>query len=281
MLPVVPEGRCDNVPGKLLLPAPMAKRVKGILFDLGDTLVDFGKVDVPSLFEAGAKLAHEYLSGLGYPVPSLAKYHRQQLWAIRWSYFKSRLTGREFNALDLLGRLSAKLGHELSDEQIVELAWRWYEPLRRCATVEPGLREMLRRFRRDGVKLGVVSNTFVPAEVLDRHLDGEGLLDLLPVRVYSCDVRYRKPHPSIFRIAQQRLTLAAGEIIFVGDSPYADIGGANAAGMISVLKDPAGRHAAGLAGAKHRIERLAELAGVVGRYNDDVQAAGSRPRAGR
>jgi len=238
------------------------------LFDLGETLLDFGQVDVGSLFEAGAKLGYEYLQELGQPLPSFGKYHRRQLWAIRWNYFKSRITGREFNALDLIGRLSSRMGHNLTREQTIHLAWLWYEPLGRRATTEEGLQELLKRFSRSGLVLGVVSNTFVPGEVLDRHLRQENLLELLPVRVYSCDVRYRKPNPHIFSIALQQARLEASETLFVGDSLQADIEGANRAGLLSVLKDPLGRYTPTAIKPRHRIRRLAELAKIVARYND-------------
>jgi putative hydrolase of the HAD superfamily len=246
----------------------MATRVEGILFDLGDTLLDFGKVDVTEVFEAGARLAHDYLQQEGFDLPSLAKYHRRQLWAIRWNYFKSRFTRREFNSLDLLGKLSAKMGHKLSEEQMLELAWRWYQPLSERASLEEGLGEMLSRLRDAGLSLGLVSNTFVPGQVLDRHLDQAGLLGKLPVRVYSCEVRYRKPHPSIFRIALDRARLAPGSTMFVGDSIKADIRGANDVGMISVLKDPDGRHAHDRSHASHCIGKLTEVEDLLHQYND-------------
>jgi len=245
----------------------MAKRVKGILFDLGDTLLDFGKVDISSLFEAGAKLAYGYLEQFKLPLPSFRRYHRQQLWAIRWSYLKSRFTRREFNALDILGWLSERMGYTLTREQTVELAWLWYQPLSQCATVEDGLREMLASLRDAGLRLGIVSNTFVPSEVLDRHLDRERLLEYLPVRVYSCDAGIRKPDPQVFRIALQRAGLEADETIFVGDSPQADAAGARRAGMISVLKDPDARCDDAGNVADHRIARITELTKIVAKYN--------------
>ena len=244
----------------------MAVRVKGILFDLGETLLDFGKVDITSVFEAGAKLAYDYLAKRGQALPSFVKFHRRQLRAIRWSYLKSRFTRREFNSLDILGRLGQQMGHKLNTEQTLELAWLWYQPLSRLAVVETGLLRMLEGLRDQGLKLGLVSNTFVPAEVLDRHLEMEGLRRMLPVRVYSCQVGFRKPHPEIFRMASEQLGVDAGATMFVGDSPVADIFGANRAGMISVLKDPGGRHANDSAAA-HRITRLAELPALVAGYN--------------
>lgn len=248
----------------------MANRIEGILFDLGDTLLDFGKVDIPTLFESGARLTYDYLRQLRQPLPSFASYHRRQLWAIRWNYLKSRFTRREFNALELMGRLASRMGHDLNGAQMMELACLWYQPLGLCAKVEPGVREMLGEFTKAGLTLGMISNTFVPGEVLDRHLERLGLLELLPLRVYSCDVGYRKPHPNIFALTLARANLQASRTLFVGDSPKADIDGANRAGMISVLKDPAGRHAQGTdrnIPPAHRLKSLLELRRIVQQYN--------------
>jgi len=245
----------------------MDRRIRGILFDLGDTLLHFGKVDVRGMFEAGARLAYAYLVHLEQPVPSFGTYHRRQLRAIRWNYLLSRLTGREFNALTLIRRFARRMGHELTDEQFIELAWLWYKPLSDAATVEDGAVETLRKLNELGITLGVISNTFVPGEVLDRHLAREGMLELLPVRVYSCNVRHRKPSRRIFRIALERTGLDACEVAFVGDSPKADVRGANRAGLVSILKDPIGRHADGRIRPDYVIRKLSELTGIVERHN--------------
>lgn len=245
----------------------MTQRIRGILFDLGDTLLDFGQVDPRSLFEAGGRLAYEYLQRLGQPLPSFASFHRKQLWQIRWNYLRSRFTRREFNALELIGRISDRMGHDLTHDQVVELAWLWYEPLSRRAKVEADLPRLLGEFRDTGLKLGVVSNTFIPGEVLDRHLAAEGLLEYLPIRVYSCDVRYRKPHPSIFTVALDRCGLKARETLFVGDSLKADICGANRAGLVSVWKSPVTVDSQSGIRARHHIQRLAELGAILSQYN--------------
>lgn len=242
-------------------------RIKAILFDLGDTLIDFGPLDTRELFSRGARLAYRYLQQLGYKLPPFVRYHWGQFWAVRWHYFKSRITGREFNALDVLGATSRRMGCPLSQEQMVELAWQWYLPLSRRGTVEEGLHDMLLAFRRAGLALGIVSNTFVPGEVLDRHLAQLGLLEHFPVRVYSCDVRYRKPDPRIFQIALGRLGVAGPDTMFVGDKINADVAGAEEMEMISVLKDPSGvKRRRGVRPA-HRITSLRELPDVVASYD--------------
>jgi len=245
----------------------MAQRIKGILFDLGDTLLHFGPVDIASVFEAGAHLAYEYVKKLGFALPPFAKYHRRQLRAIRLRVAWSRLTGREFNSLDLLVSMARRMGHHISPQQALEQVWLWYKPLSKCASKEEGLVELLEGFRRSGLILGLISNTFIPGEVLDRHLEVEGLLDLLSVRVYSCQVRYRKPHPKIFAAALLRSGLKASETLFVGDSLRADIRGANRAGMISVLKDPTQRRLHPNIRPCHRIRNLLDLADLVAQYN--------------
>jgi HAD superfamily hydrolase (TIGR01509 family) len=245
----------------------MAPRISGILLDLGETLLSFGKVDLPSLFDEGSRLVYEHLRKLGHRLPPFYRYHRYKLLAIRWRYAIGRAVGREFDCLQLLRSMHSGLGIELSREQAVELAGMWYEPLGRVAVVEEGTADLLKSFRDQGLTLGVVSNTFVPAEVLDRHLQRAGLLDLLPVRVYSCRETWRKPDVRIFQAALERTHLAAAETLFVGDSVLADIRGANRAGLISVLKEPPGTWRLWRFGPRHRIARLEELRGIVRKYN--------------
>jgi putative hydrolase of the HAD superfamily len=245
----------------------MTRRIEAILFDLGDTLLDFGRVNLPSLFDEGAGLAYEYLRSLGGVLPPFERFRRRHLRAIHWHVLISRLTGRDFNSQHVIEQQCRRFGLRLSDQQALELCWLWYEPLHRTARVEEGLCDVLREFRRDGLKIGLVSNTFIPGPVLDRHLDKEQLLELLPVRVYSCDTGRRKPHRKIFQEALRRLEVSAEETLFVGDMPKTDIHGASRVGMITVLKDCDNRHnQTGHIRPDHRIHRLSELRAIVAKY---------------
>ena len=245
----------------------MNRKIDAIFFDLGETLINFGQIDVRQLFLAGARLAYDYLQQLGQPLPPFAIYRRKQSWAIKFSAIKNKLARREFNSLDLLSATSSKLGHNLAQDQLVELAWKFYEPLRRQAVVEDNVPDMLQGFLDDGLKLGVISNTFVPGQVLDRHLAREGLLDLLAIRIYSCDIGYRKPNPKLFAAAAERVNLPPERIMFVGDMLRQDVSGANRAGMISVLKDPTDRHVGSRTRPRHTIRGLLELRELIARYN--------------
>jgi putative hydrolase of the HAD superfamily len=92
--------------------------------------------------------------------------------------------------------------------------------------------------RDSGLSLGLVSNTFVPGFAHDHHLEGIGLLDLLPVRVYSSEVGHRKPDRRIFQAALDRLSTSPQETLFVGDLVKTDIVGAKRLGMKTALKQP-------------------------------------------
>jgi FMN phosphatase YigB (HAD superfamily) len=63
-----------------------------------------------------------------------------------------------------------------------------------------------------------------------------------PVVVTSREVGLYKPDPRIFQYALQRLDVSPESALFVGDSPYSDIGGASAAGITPVLLDRVGAH---------------------------------------
>jgi putative hydrolase of the HAD superfamily len=247
----------------------VARTINTILFDLGDTLLDFGRLDLQGLFNEGAALAYDYLQDIADGLPEFETYRRRHLRAIRLRAFWSMITGREFHSGALMGRLLQKMEMDIQPHELEELCWLWYEPLHRCANIEEGLVEMLMEFRDQGYRLGLVSNTFVPGEVLDRHIREEGFLHLLPMRVYSCDVGRRKPSKMIFRHALEQIQADPRETLFVGDSLKADIKGASRMGMRTVLKDPARKHANSYIRPTHRITSILELRKLLARYRGE------------
>ncbi len=91
---------------------------------------------------------------------------------------------------------------------------------------------VLRRLRRDGVRVGIVSN-FTPALV--PICDALGLLPLVDCAIASTQVGSQKPDVSIFRLALRRLGVDPAATLHVGDSYVADVLGARAAGITPVL----------------------------------------------
>jgi HAD superfamily hydrolase (TIGR01549 family) len=249
-----------------LLPAgnrPLPTDFRAVLFDLGDTLLDFQPMDTRALFREAAGATYGVLRARGVKsLPAFERYARVYFRGMKWAYFWAKMRGREFNSLELLGRFHRRMGLPADDALLRELSWLWYEPVTRYTRVEADLRATLAAMREAGLRLGVISNTFVPGFVHDRHLEMEGLLEFVPVRVYSSEVGYRKPDRRIFEAALSRLGVTARETLFVGDLIKTDIVGARRAGMRTALKQPFANlrpHRI----ADHVIRRISDLAAVV------------------
>ena len=117
--------------------------------------------------------------------------------------------------LELLGRDDPAFATRLAEGFMrdTRAAWDRNRPL---------LRRLARRFR-----LGVVSNSYGNMTAL--LADGD--LGPFDVVVDSVEVGLAKPDPAIYALAAERLALAPGEILHVGDSWERDVVAAAAAGM--------------------------------------------------
>jgi len=241
--------------------------IKAVLFDLGDTILEFGRVNKIKAFWAGAKSTYAFLKTHGQPVSPLPWYFLRNLVRLRTKYLISNLLRQDFDSLYLLQTVGARLGVSFSPQQWEQFAWLWYEPLSRHARIEEGLAQTLDTLRRMGLKLGIVSNTFVNRTSLQQHLRVLGLLDFFPVQLYSYELHVRKPSPVIFQAAAERIGEPAWKILFVGDRIDNDIRPALRNGMTAVLKEAytnAGRKAPP---GTLRIRRLAELPALIERIN--------------
>lgn len=120
--------------------------------------------------------------------------------------------------------------------RMVETLWRYWqgclEPLGRPAPV-------LEELRRRGYRLSLLSNVAAPPAVCRAELRRLGLLDYFGSCTFSSELGLRKPHRAIFEKALACLAdgahLDPSHVVYVGDSPRWDVGGARAAGLRTVL----------------------------------------------
>lgn len=212
-----------------------SKRIEAVLFDLGETLLVFGRIDRTRLLEEAIRASYDYLKELKQPVGSFGIYRLFHLWGIRWKVFRSWQTGTDFDSLGLLKEFGQKKGYTLTDQQWEELGWRWYMGLAKQGGVQEGTTQALQRLSEMNLKLGLLSNTFIHRSTLERHMAQEGLLDYLPVRLYSYELPKRKPWTVAFEKTAEAVGVAPEKIAYVGDRLDNDVEGAIKAGMIPVL----------------------------------------------
>jgi HAD superfamily hydrolase (TIGR01549 family) len=244
-------------------------KIKAVLFDLGDTLLNFGRVRTSMVFRQSARLTYDYLVQNGQKVGWFGWYYLRHFIAIHTRYIWANITGRDFDALSLLKRSGVKHGYVLSEEQWKEVGWLWYEPVRKLAKVEGDIKATLTALQKMGLKLGILSNTFVSAGSLDRHLGQEGILDFFPCRLYSYQFEFRKPDIRIFQAAADKMNEPMGNILYVGDRLDKDIWPALKAGMRAVLKRAYTNIGKNVPTGVWKIDKISELPGVIEKINRD------------
>jgi FMN phosphatase YigB (HAD superfamily) len=232
--------------------------IRAVLFDIDDTLLDFDPQASRHAFRIGAERTYAYLKSRDLAVPTFEKFlktHCSLAWRMKWI---ARLTGKEQSVRHVLRKLCLKLRLQRDEVSLSRLGWLWYEPLVECCTIAPDVVPTLARLRDAGLKLGLVCNTPLQGDVIDKHLELEGLLDFFPIRIYSSDVGYRKPDVRTFAAALRELHVQPNEAMYVGDVPKSDMAGAHKAGIRTVLRQRT-YNGEFCEDADHTIRNIAEL----------------------
>ena len=125
----------------------------------------------------------------------------------------------------------------------------------------PEVPEMLRRLRVAGLSTAILSNG--SPKMLSAAVENAGLVGLFD-HVLSVElVGVYKPHPKVYRLADDRLSLDAGAILFISSNAW-DVHAASAFGMRTVWCNRYGQRRERLPGRPdHEIRSLAELPPLV------------------
>lgn len=99
--------------------------------------------------------------------------------------------------------------------------------------LRPGMVDIWAQFRSEGLRLALCSNLSSDYVTALRS----ALPEPPEVEVLSCKVGAIKPDPAIYAAVLDGLQIEAGRVLFVGDTPRADIEGPRAAGMKAVHVD--------------------------------------------
>jgi len=101
---------------------------------------------------------------------------------------------------------------------------------------DPDALLLLHLLRVRGLRVGLLTDTRWPPDWHSRWLARDGLLGLLDARTYTSELPFSKPHPGAFHTALAALHVHdPRSAVFVGDRLDADIAGARAVGMRTVL----------------------------------------------
>ncbi len=221
----------------------MKTQLKGVLFDLDDTLINWDAFTLSWREHEAYHLAkvYDYLVACGHPpnVPfDVLRDAFGRLVKDAWSQARATLRSPSLEKCleQLLTDHGVRVGdHVLMNDLLLAYNWGIVEGVTLHEDVPPALQIMLD----NGVKTGIVTNAFYPMWMRDMELEQYNLLQFFPhapARITAVDAGYLKPHPNIFKVALDGIGLSPEEVVFVGDNPVADVAGAQAIGMKAVLR---------------------------------------------
>jgi FMN phosphatase YigB (HAD superfamily) len=221
-----------------------APRLQAVFFDMGKTLWRAA----PHTRPARTRQAHDALyAALNRYYPALALPDRDQfsevVQAVEDRHGPAARTNEE-----ILEHVCAAFGWVL-DPTDQRLLTAWHAPKLEQAAPEPDLVHTLAALQALGLRLGVISNTRWRGPWHDRELAHHGVLSYFPVRIYSADLRIRKPDSRIFAAGLAALGgVPPDEVLYVGDKLGTDVVGAQQAGLRTAWLMPPGGTAAPPAG---------------------------------
>lgn len=226
-------------------------RVKAVIFDLDNTLVDFMKMKREAV-EAAARAMVD--NGLEMSVDDTIA----RLFEV---YDKAGIENQEVFDLFMQEKFG-RIDHRLLAAGIVA-----YRRAREAHMVlYPHVKMTLMQLIRRGYKLAVLSDA--PARQAWLRLAGLNLLHYFDTVITHDDTGEWKPHPAPFRKVLEVLELEPREVMMVGDWPDRDIAGARDVGIRTALAIYGSEFDIHDSGADFELESIEELLDVLNEVNE-------------
>ena len=227
---------------------------RAVLFDLDDTLFDHRR----SARAALTALHHHH--GRGTDLDAFEREHTKYLEVMHLEVLAGRVgldEARRERFRHVFQAFGIALEHP--DVEAVASAYRsGYVSARRPLDGAAALLEALRPHAR----IGIVTNNLLD-EQRDK-LSHCGLAPWVDELIASEDVGVSKPDPGIYRIALERMAVAAADAVMVGDSWANDVAGAIDAGIRAIWFNPERKTAPAAPVGVRQIHALAPPEDVVG-----------------
>jgi len=207
---------------------------KGIIFDLGNTLLRFDGDDEAVNREGAEAMAEWFFKKKRIKLDGLAlveAFINQR--TANWQ--KARQTQTEILAQESLRQALQQIDAPAHAEPLAEAAIKiYFAPEEACWCPYPDTIETLKHLKAQDYQLGLYSNATDDA-FIQRLVNQGKIRPWLSPTFSSAGCGWRKPKPDGFELIAARWGLPADQIVVVGDTIKADVLGAQNAGMPSIL----------------------------------------------
>jgi FMN phosphatase YigB (HAD superfamily) len=217
-------------------------RPRAILFDLGNTLLQYG------LYGRWREFLTRQLEVVYETVcdGAASRHVSPQVFATVASEViggdrshQLRNLGRSWPFPARLQEATAQLSLTCDPVRVAQVMEAFYAPIHASTSLYPDTLAVLERLRAQEVKLAIISDT--PWDLPGRFCLGDmqqwGIDGYFGATVFSGDRPWRKPNPEMLRAAARELDVPLESCVVVGDTLAAEIAAANTAGLPSIWID--------------------------------------------
>ncbi|MBS7623408.1 HAD-IA family hydrolase [Candidatus Bathyarchaeota archaeon] len=209
----------------------LADKVRAVIFDLDETLIDSLQGHVGAHAEV-CRVLGEFLRGEGYPVDE--KELLTQISKLDDEMNKQFIYDRDEWWPRLLERMMIQA--RLPEDLVKKLTRSYWLAYASSAKPYPETLPILKYLKDRGYLLGLLSDTDRLPGMKRYRIEIQPFRDLFHITLVSGEeTEQTKPSPEPFLAAAEKLGVRPEECVFVGDKPFADIEGAKKAGMRTVL----------------------------------------------
>lgn len=210
----------------------LRREVKAISLDLWGTLLDdqHAPVDTVVYSEQRQNFLREELQRRSYAISSE---QMKAAYKHAWNYFDELWAQQKaFGASDGVREMLRFLRADLPAENFSRVVQFFEETF--GSDLPPELDNSMSAVKQLSEKypLALISDTaWTPGRVLREVVKRYGILDCFRVMIFSGEVGVTKPHPRMFQLALEGLSVQPHECLHAGDLQRTDITGARLAGM--------------------------------------------------
>ncbi|MEX2015285.1 MAG: HAD family hydrolase [Candidatus Hydrogenedentales bacterium] len=212
-----------------------SKTIDAVFFDMDETLIEHHQTGEELIRATFRAFAHR-LEGIHEDKFATMLWHKaNDLWQMMFDGVLSGEVARPYTFINTLRAFKADdaLAHDMLED--------FEQRMVQATRLMPGALEVMDTLRDAGKVVGVVTNGYTLMQM--RKVEAHLIHEHADFVIVSEQVDSHKPHPDIFHEAVRRAGTSPERALFVGDNLDADIAGANAVGIGTVLIDPRGERA--------------------------------------
>ena len=239
---------------------------KGILFDLGSTLIEFDNTEWEKLETASVKQGYEFLVQRGYRLPEWEVFGKIFLTEFHQAWQKAQESLIEVKLPEWVSNFLIRFGMSSPDGLAIEFLKHYYEPISKQITLIDGVKEVLEHFKKQNFRIGLISNSSFPTEFHMEELKNYEIVHFFEETLFSYDFGLRKPHPDLFKYVLNKLDLKPQETVFIGDRLIEDVSGPQKVGMKAILKFKKERDYSAPVVPDYVVNNLSELPEVIRKF---------------